>query len=473
MNPFLLRALWQLKRSRRVWVQTLVLCLAAWLSTFYVYLALTLLALLATAPHFGEERRLGSLWVTGITGMTPRSEAIGRWSGALLPLTVSWGATQLVLALGGGFLPGLALSGFLWLLFVGAVGLVASVSRNPVRATTAALAWLLFSPLIPAILENPLPGALKVFPSWYLLFIANPWPLLIGIVLALGYLTLRLKRNAPLEAVSPTLAGEARGLAPRREGALPHQAPPRLEPAATNLVDRVLGRWVDNPFFRAYRDGYLRLYQSATDAPGSALAPGLILCGLLLLVCSLELEPVGSLALFMVLTGIALSGLGALLVGYKTMQAESQGATWPLLLASGMTPSRVLGGKFAAAFYAISGEWRVCWLGYVLVLFTRPYLVPLVLLHGAVIALGALLGIGLACASRREGGLVQILLLLLLGLDLALTVPALYQSLLHFFGLGTLAILSLQLALAAILLMLVLPWARVRLAERMEPESIR
>lgn len=473
MNPFLLKALWQLKRSRLVWVQALLLCLMLWSGAFYTYLAITILALFATAPHFGEERQRGSLWVSGITGMPPYQEALGRLSGALLTVAVSWGLSLAVMLGWGRFSLSVALNGSLWLLFVGAVGLIASLTRNPVRATMTALAWLLFSPLLPAILESPLPGAMKLFPSWCLLFSSNPWPLLGGILLALAYLTIKLGHNTPLQAAQPSVAGEARGLAPRREGILPHQAAPRLDPAARNLVDLLLARWSDDPFYRAYRDGYLRLYQNATDAPGSALAPGLIFCGLLGLVCSVEVEPFNSLPLFMILLGIALSGLGALLVGYKSMQAESEGAIWPLLLVTGMTPSRVLGGKFATSFFAISGEWRVCLLAYLLVLLVRPYTLPLILLHPAVIALGALLGIGLSCASRREGALVQTLLVLLLGLNLSFTVPELYQTLVGSFGLGTLAILSMELAALAVTIAILLPWVRVRLAERMEPESIR
>jgi hypothetical protein len=474
MNPFLLKALWQLKGSRRIWVQTLLLCVTLWLGAFYTYLALTLLVVFATAPHFGEERQRGSLWVSGITGMTPFQEAAGRLSGALLSPAVSWGLSQLVMVGWGRFSLSLALTGLLWLTFVGAVGLVASLTRNPVRATTTALAWLVFSPLLPAILDNPLPGAMDLFPSWYLLVHSNPWPLLVGSLLALAYLTFRLADNAPLEAASPSVAGEARGLAPRREGALPHQAPPRLEPAPPNLVDRLLSHWSDDPFYRAYRDGYLRLYRDATDAPGSALSPGLVFCGLLGLVSSVpELQRIFSLGLFMTLIGIALSGLGALLVGSKSMQAEGEGAIWPLLLVTGMTPSRVLGGKFATSFFAVSGEWRVCLVAYLLVLFVQPCLVPLLFLHPAVIALGALLGLGLACTSRREGGLVQVLLVLLLGLNLAFVVPPLYAALVGGFSLGTLSILSLELAMVVLLSLVLLPWVRVRLAERMEPESIR
>jgi len=89
-------------------------------------------------------------------------------------------------------------------------------------------------------------------------------------------------------------------------------------------------------------------------------------------------------------------------LGARALSAERDQDTWPLLVVTGMKPHRILVGKFAASFYALSGEWVVTlpfWL--LAAALTGNFALPLLaVIQPASIAIGIISGLWLASQPR-------------------------------------------------------------------------
>jgi hypothetical protein len=180
--------------------------------------------------------------------------------------------------------------------------------------------------------------------------------------------------------------------------------PSRPEPPRKSwLADLLLGRFDGNPFYMAYRRGFARLFSGSIAAPGSAVPPGLMICGLFTTgVMSLTGTPSAVPLLVSIAAAGFISACEGFAIGMRALQAERDRSTWPLLLVTGMRPNRVLEGKFAAAFYALSGEWTFTiplWL-FAAIPGCRLWLLTLAIIHPGVTALSILAGLWFASQPR-------------------------------------------------------------------------
>ncbi|MEW6284425.1 MAG: hypothetical protein AB1758_37770, partial [Candidatus Eremiobacterota bacterium] len=435
-NPFWLRAWWQFRRERPWSGRRVLLALVAglaWWSPGWWVACLTGLAIYRGAQVYLQERDRGTLSVSGITAVAPGSEALGRLGGALLLLTEGW-VLALPAVLLHGWRPGHAgafwlLTG-LWVVYTTAFGML-SATREPdlVRCCSTSCATILGGTLCAYLLEvlwargdvspvaswlvmclPPSPVALYMLGAELSYLPVNQTQLLLlwllGLVPLAWVLTLAVRSQAAL-AVGGSRG--SRGVTPRRDGLLPHEIhrAPAEEPPS-DLAHALLAPWRENPFYRAYRYGHHRLYHGSP--PGGPLAPALVVTGLLLpalLVFSgqasdaLGLVPGYALLVCLHLAAF-ISAVEAVVLGFRAIDAERDASTWPLLVSTGMRPATILGGKFAACFYALSGEWASMLLFWLLLLFTKPVLMLLVVLQPTAIALGILAGMGLA-AGRDWG----------------------------------------------------------------------
>jgi hypothetical protein len=450
----------------------------AWFLSGLLWLfSLTLQTLAKASSVYERERDLGALPLVTLTAIRPHDEVRGRFMGSLLAPGAGWMCGLLLLllapvhhgagpgwAVGGG--PGygqlfaLWLTCGLWMLTLAAMGLYfASFTKGAASAfmgvTCTVFGCFLIYPTAIVYLSSALPVSLgnmaaqllvnqrylsiPPLPSLFLPYLSDPWSWswnvfflqltvwLSLIVAALGGALYQVRRGRPL-AVKGRAAEGPRGLVPTAApppvvtGVRP---PPGTIPShpLSFIADFMLKPFERNPYYVAYRRGYLRLYAGqVTNAPGSALPPGLLICAIVTYACiaaaHTDLTDVavvqGAGTMLLVVIGFAslISALQATALAIRSLSSERDQATWPLLVVTGMQPSRVLGGKFAAAFYSVSGEWLFplpAWV-FAALISGRPLLLLLALVHPAATAAGVLAGLTVASQTSGRMSMTRVVL---------------------------------------------------------------
>lgn len=178
---------------------------------------------------------------------------------------------------------------------------------------------------------------------------------------------------------------------------------PDEPPLDRGLTSRLLKQFDGNPFYHAYRNGFIRLYAGESAAPGSVMAAAIVIVGLIAyrLLATID-PPMGASALLIALTITSVIGAcEGLVLGTRALSTERDQSTWPMLVVSGMRPATLLRGKFATAFYALSGEWSMATPFWVLAALSwHPAVALLALVQPAAIALGILFGLWMASQPR-------------------------------------------------------------------------
>lgn len=143
----------------------------------------------------------------------------------------------------------------------------------------------------------------------------------------------------------------------------------------------------NNAIFRAFADGLTR--RSRQWLPGSLLPAACLCIGLLL-----EKELGAGAFAGGFLAALMVSAMRGVVRASVSMSTEYSQKTWALLMLAGLTPRDILRGKFAAAFYALSGDWLFSAPVWATLLVTgHVALVLLWLLHPLVIANAILIGL--------------------------------------------------------------------------------
>jgi len=278
-----------------------------WVGWFAV---LSGMAVSFTATVLSRERDLGVRDVLGSAPLSPGREVLGRWAAAMLQCFEPW--------LLGSFVPitvlftvdphnnpliqlGLWLLCLPWLAAVAAVGLVCSITfRTMSRSLAATLAALMGAPVVcmavPMIYASvsyayglgPSPSPEDVAPlaclppSPCLFFAVASPPMLLWLLPAwLLFVPVTLWIGAVLIRRGWSLEPSGR---PRVQSALlPAPHPHAIDPSdrATGMgwspLDGVLG---GNPFYVAWRKGFMRLYPTLS-APGSLVPPIFVIAALI------------------------------------------------------------------------------------------------------------------------------------------------------------------------------------------------
>jgi hypothetical protein len=425
----------------------------AWGMAAFLWLGgLSWFSVSSTIQVYHYERDLGTLQVVSLTRVHPFHEVLGRWAGSLVCVFEGWIMGLLLVLFSLFLLPesfinvacAWVFSAF-WCAALGALGIACSAAyRTIIKSVTGLSAVLLMitaigislSGLFLAIITaasrstHLLSWCLALPPDplvFYLLF-STPFPPVLLVVLMMlwtAFIAMVLMLSAFFVARGFPLRGESsrhpgpRGiipvadstpvfadqgfmkdlLAPGKSGARP--GVPRRSPA-DGFLNGIFHR---NPFYMAYRRGFMRIYRGATASPGSLLPPALVICGQLCY-CLMSFENASSeaaLALVIALASASFISLcEALLLGNRALHAERDQSTWPMLLATGMRPGQVLAGKFAMTFYALSGEWSYTaplWLLCALC-GGKAGVLALAIVHPAVISLGILTGLWMASQPR-------------------------------------------------------------------------
>ncbi len=440
---------------------------ACWILAAILWLAaLTLCSISATTGIFQRERDLGTLQVSGITATRPEREVLGRWAASLMSVGEGWlmGAILVALAL----VPSVTtypifnvvaawLFVLIWCGFLGAVGLAcASQARTAAGAFTGTILMILGGTyatclFVAQVIQSyrgmsnlPMDNAyvlmdnalwcLPPIPTAAFCIMSSPSPLallaltaplwLFATYAALRWAAHNVRHGAPLRVASASAAAGPKGLIPTpAHGAVVRYDTPwhqqtactaddfaRLRgslPAAggrRSPVDLILTACRDNPFYHAYRRGFMRAFATVAAAPGSVLPPAFVILGLLIYTIGFHYEPeimANGLVVWLSL-GVIVSALEAFNLSSRALSAERDQATWPLLVVTGMRPARILSGKFATTFYALSGEWlwtTPFWLLALLVT-RQPGLALLYVAQPAAVALAAVLGLWGASQPR-------------------------------------------------------------------------
>lgn len=407
---------------------------------------------------YHRERDQGTLQVVSLTRIPPFREVAGRWAGALIPVFEGW-AAGLLLVFTSVFLPPHYLGSFpgafstwiitaFWCAALAAVGLACSAGFRSIlgsivgffvalvlAALLSIVAFVIFSFFVPP--GDVFSGGLTLPPSPLVFQVLREGPFSIGgivviaaqwslfIVFFLGIAALLVQIRFPLRTAGTGEAGP-RGIIPASSltmmmlGGAPagrggpwddpslQQGPPQplkvpKKSVPSGMLLRLLG---NNPFFVAYARGFGRLYRGYVASPGSAVPPAIVVCTLVYY-SSLALlggiSTLESMALAgALLIATAISFCEAVVLGSRSLRAERDQATWPLLLATGLRPEKVLGGKLVTIFYALSGEWSWTipfWICAALCGF-RPGVLMLALVQPVLIALGILAGLWIGSQPR-------------------------------------------------------------------------
>lgn len=408
---------------------------------------LTVAALVVGVNMWSRERLTGALPVLALAAYPPRQEILGRFFGVLLLLAEPWLLGGLLVVSvplvvspemaadrhwAGLFGAVLAVWLFcpFWCAAILALAMRCSLES---QSTAQALVWFVgvvfalnafYALAFAGTVHVTRPGGFQMTPLSIVLGSLPPSPLavlaMISYPLSASTLVLiplwtvfsayhlltaaeEVKHDMQLHARELFVVTLLRNLVPTGQSTC-WNYPLESRPKARGWVDSLLFAFHRNPFYAAYRNGFMRLYSNVAAAPGSAWPPGLVFWGVWSFSINswFNADPSDFTGIGLLLTGLipafAISAFEAFSLGHQALMAEREQSTWPLLVVSGLSPRQVLAGKFAAAFYAVSGEWTIPSLLWLVVLTTsQPAAIVLAVLHPTIIAFAILLGLGAAC----------------------------------------------------------------------------
>lgn len=403
---------------------------AGWALSAACWLALTTVLAVSAGIHvYPRERDLGALEVASLTPTSPWREAVGRFAGAFIGVFEGWTIGVLLVALSafvfdvnGLQVVSVWIFSLFWFAGLTATALFwSAASRTSSAALSAVLTTMVLVNMgytiaagkgLPLDLLRVLPlnlcGFAAAFASaqsgddwmWSLEVLCATWSLFV--LVALDLTTYLIFVRAPLQ-VGPTPQG-AVGLLPANPNVPPPARPrDRATTIGGGLTDRLLRRFNGNPFYHAYRNGFLRLFAGQSAAPGNVAAAGAALTGPLFFVmlCRSELNAAVNVLLAILALASSVGVAEGLVLGARALTSEREQSTWPMLVVSGIRPSTVLRGKFAAAFYALSGEWALALPVWLFALpMGHPGILLLALVQPAAIAMGILVGLWMSSQPR-------------------------------------------------------------------------
>jgi len=196
-------------------------------------------------------------------------------------------------------------------------------------------------------------------------------------------------------------------------------------------IEEWLGPLSHNAFYLTFRQGFARRFPTHW-LPGSLLPSLCVLTGFVMWKQGQGLECF-TLGLG---AALALSAMRAFVRATLSLSTEYSQNTWPLLILTGLTPADVLRGKFAATFYAFSGDWVYAAPIWLALLFSgHPALILLWLFQPVIIACAALCGLSAAPEPKPfvvEFSWVRVLMGIMMGIPVIGLLIVFVQLIEHF-----------------------------------------